>query len=47
MKRILFMILACAAGAHAETKTWLGGDGNYAVPELWSEYSKDLSLSFP
>jgi len=25
MKKILAFILACAAGVHAETKTWLGG----------------------
>ncbi len=36
MKKILVMLLACAAGAHAETKTWQGGDGNFATPELWS-----------
>ena len=36
MKKILVVILAVAAGVHAETKTWLGGDGNFATPELWS-----------
>ena len=36
MKRILAIMLACAAGVHAETKIWLGGDGDFATPELWS-----------
>ena len=36
MKKILVMLLACAAGARAETKIWQGGDGNYATPALWS-----------
>jgi len=36
MKKMLVVILACAAGVHAETKTWLGGDGSFATPELWS-----------
>jgi len=36
MKKIMIMILACAAGVHAETKTWLGGDGNFATPAQWS-----------
>jgi len=36
MKKIMVMILACAAGVQAETKIWLGGDGNFATPALWS-----------
>ena len=36
MKKIMVLLLACAAGVSAETKTWLGGDGNYATPALWS-----------
>ncbi|MDA3926791.1 MAG: autotransporter-associated beta strand repeat-containing protein [Kiritimatiellae bacterium] len=36
MKKIMFMILACAAGAHAETKTWLGNDGDFSTPAQWS-----------
>jgi hypothetical protein len=36
VKKILTILLACAAGARAETKTWLGGHGNYAAPDLWS-----------
>jgi autotransporter-associated beta strand protein len=36
MKKILVILLACAAFARAETKIWLGGDGNFTTPELWS-----------
>jgi len=36
MKKMMVIVLACAAGVHAETKTWQGGDGNFATPELWS-----------
>jgi fibronectin-binding autotransporter adhesin len=43
MKKILVMLLACAAGVRAETKIWLGGDGNYATPELWSGTSVPLA----
>jgi autotransporter-associated beta strand protein len=36
MKKMLAMLLVCAAGARAETKIWLGGDGAYADPGQWS-----------
>ena len=36
MKNILVIILACVVGAHAETKTWVGGDGDYSIPANWS-----------
>ena len=36
MKKMLVLLLACAAGVRAETKIWQGGDGNYATPALWS-----------
>ena len=39
MKKIFIMLMACVAGAHAETKTWLGGDGNFATAANWSDSS--------
>lgn len=35
MNKILGLLLVCALCVHAETKTWLGGDGAYATPEQW------------
>jgi len=35
MKKILGLLMVCALCVHAETRTWLGGDGNYATPEQW------------
>lgn len=38
MKKILVVFLAClASGVQAETRVWMGGDGNFATPGQWSD----------
>ncbi len=38
MKKIVVIFLAClASGVQAETRVWMGGDGNFATPGQWSD----------
>ncbi len=36
MRKLLVLLLVCAAGVRADTKTWLGGDDTYSNASQWN-----------